>query len=163
MIPLFHMFVACMSVGSSTKSSDFETLDTGISEDTAVEENGDDSAENNPADTSDDSDTEDSTDTDTSTDIYACEIPEWGYCLEGFLSQGWIYETASEFCASFGNDNSVATILSSNGCDMSTVIGGCMMPDAYEGITITGWYYDSHWIVEEGQAECAETLGVFVN
>lgn len=161
MILLSGMVAACISI-DSTKSSTFVESDTSVAQDTAVEESTD-TENNNPVDTSDDSDTEEPTDTETSVEIYACEVPDWGYCLEGFVSQGWIFETASEFCTSFGNENTVVTILSSSGCDMTTVIGGCMIPDAYEGITITGWYYDSHWTTEEGQADCAEALGIFVN
>lgn len=159
------MMVAC---------SDKETIDTARNEDTdtavveQTEQEGD--SETNTSDTeaetdTDDAGTEDTSDTsDTAeVDTYGCQVEEWGVCLEGFVSEGWFYDTATALCEEFGAQNNLTTSLT-NGCGVTAenVVGACVMTDMFEDFTVTGWYFETSWTESEASADCSERGGLFV-
>jgi hypothetical protein len=155
------------------KVTDTAGTDTGLVEEAEEETTGDTgSVESSDTDgqdssdisnTSDTSDSSDTSETGESVETYGCQIPEWGICLEGFVSEGWIYEVATDACAEFGLDNNVTTSLTS-GCGMSpdNVVGACILPDTFTDFTVTGWYFTSHWTQAEAEAHCAEQNGLFI-
>ena len=158
---------------------DKESLDTGATdttvedtataqvEDTSTTEETDTENPSEPSgeDTSivDTSDTADASDT-SDVQIYGCQADALGVCLEGFVVEGWTYETASASCTEFATENSTETHLLSDGCPMTpeTVVGACVTQDIFTNITITEWFYTTHWTEVSAEDHCTQQNGLFV-
>ena len=168
MFALMMMF-ACGDKEVTDTAKNDET-DTAVIEQT--EEDG--SSDTDPSDTDESAtdtdetdtgteDTSDTSDTQEEVDTYGCQVEEWGVCLEGFVSEGWIYDTATVLCEEFGTQNNVTTSLS-NGCGVTAenVVGACVLTDMFEDFTVTAWYFETSWTETEAEADCTERGGLFV-
>ncbi len=151
-----------LDTGNSEEPSGEETeeTDTGSAEEPSqndTEETGETGDTESPNDTGDTNDTNDVT-------LYGCNVAEMGICFEGFIADGWTETVARESCSAYSVENGVATETLSSGCPMTpdTVVGACILPNTFEDLVVTGWYYTSHWTEAAAEATCTEQEGLFV-
>lgn len=161
MLSFVSILFACVTIESTKVPEDDTSLQVDTAVDTVDTQEGDrvDTAEGSTEDSDDDNGGE--TDTADAVETYRCDVLDFGYCVEGVVSQGWHFQTASEVCDLIAESEGKSTSLAAGGCDTTSVVGTCMLIGYYEGITISGWYDSSTWEQSDAMVHCDGQGGAF--